>query len=1060
MNITESLQWADAIYQIARTDKVEAGTGGVANLQAEQLAARTQFLRIMIEGFSDYREYTFFMSDSDPDGTIAGLAGTPEGKLFRVARGVGGAVSFDIYLNNAGVAQKVAEMAGQESIRNNIRQYEDEAAAQRDVIAGNIPNGAHCRVRNEADDFLDDEYVNDEGQLLATGKKTPSAHLVSLLLNSMTAANNLYFDPLNEYARSNPTLGNKTHFSGTVLTSGHHSPFGFPSIGNGNLSFSGKRIYLADNHLSAGQTVVIESCTWHENPLGRLAYFFRDAADAVIGSAVYQYLTTENGNQKRSQALTIPAGTNCIEFRADYATGGAGATEICSLSAFTAEGKGIYYRPALPYALPAGTDSVSTTAIKDRAVTPAKVSFIRPVKNMFDKSAVTVGAYVDSTSGILKANATYDTSDFIYVTPGSQVSANNAHQWAWYDENKIYLSGIAAATPNTGNRTVTVPAGAYWLRTTIAASLVNTFQVEAGSAVTAYESFSTKMDPELVPSMAPKDKSVTAEKLADGAVTPEKTADIFDKKVSKNLFDKNAVVAGYINPPTGNVAANSSYSASDFIPVTAGETYTQSPYRHTRAFYNANKTFISGVAAETPYTSNLTWAAPAGAAYVRLSVGVNYVDLFQLEKGSEATTYEAYYEPSLKLKEKYLSDGGDAGAEVEAARGETDSLDARLTPTIDVNGMATGGRFQPEFLSMTRYKLRKIKRSDSGGPYQYTLAIPGDSYTHSAPRYTQALATDLRAEYGDAGAGWVGFGFPSTDELAGDGTYPNQNGNENKARMALTYSGNWSGIYASGNSPDICACHSANAGDKITVSWLVAAATSSLRLLAKGGSGVVRWRYSNNGSAFGVWTTLDLSPQSGLSVTELAGYGATKWALEIEVVSGDPMLYGLDHQLSTAGVRVHKLGASGSRAQHWTNADAAEWSAALTALNPDCVAIFLAPNDQKVYGPDVYKTHIQIMIDRARSAVPQADILLVVAPSNGTDNEALRPMPGYARAAYQLAHENNCAAMSLQRYFGPDYSSYGYGTPKNWFASDHLHPDALTGGRVILDAFYRLLTQG
>ncbi|MCG5551264.1 hypothetical protein LLG19_00220 [Klebsiella pneumoniae] len=43
--INESREWADDIYLIARQDKVLGGAGGIANIQAAQLAARTLFLR-------------------------------------------------------------------------------------------------------------------------------------------------------------------------------------------------------------------------------------------------------------------------------------------------------------------------------------------------------------------------------------------------------------------------------------------------------------------------------------------------------------------------------------------------------------------------------------------------------------------------------------------------------------------------------------------------------------------------------------------------------------------------------------------------------------------------------------------------------------------------------------------------------------------------------------------------------------------------------------------------------------------------------------------------------
>lgn len=110
--IVETIKWADEIYQIARADKVEGGATGTANIQAKQLAARTQFLKTMLEGFTDFQESTFFKTEDDPDGTIAGLAATPGGKVFRVAQGATSDESFIFYLNADGVAIPVAFWAG------------------------------------------------------------------------------------------------------------------------------------------------------------------------------------------------------------------------------------------------------------------------------------------------------------------------------------------------------------------------------------------------------------------------------------------------------------------------------------------------------------------------------------------------------------------------------------------------------------------------------------------------------------------------------------------------------------------------------------------------------------------------------------------------------------------------------------------------------------------------------------------------------------------------------------------------------------------------------------
>ena len=157
MNITEKTVWESSVYQLSRADKVEGGTKGAANIQARQLANRTQFLKVLIEGISDYREYTFFETEDDPDGTIAGLAGTPQGKLFRVALGEGETLAFRYFLNDGGVARAVTGLLGQGSIINSVRFFPSLPLAENDLSAGNIPEGGNCWVINHSDSSLADE---------------------------------------------------------------------------------------------------------------------------------------------------------------------------------------------------------------------------------------------------------------------------------------------------------------------------------------------------------------------------------------------------------------------------------------------------------------------------------------------------------------------------------------------------------------------------------------------------------------------------------------------------------------------------------------------------------------------------------------------------------------------------------------------------------------------------------------------------------------------------------------------------------------------------------------
>lgn len=105
-DISEKSRWQESIYQIKRGDVVSGGKNGIANIQASQLADRTRYLKENMDSIRDGRESTFYISENDPDGTIAGIAGTEFEKMFRVAipDGEGVTVAFNWYKNDEGVA--------------------------------------------------------------------------------------------------------------------------------------------------------------------------------------------------------------------------------------------------------------------------------------------------------------------------------------------------------------------------------------------------------------------------------------------------------------------------------------------------------------------------------------------------------------------------------------------------------------------------------------------------------------------------------------------------------------------------------------------------------------------------------------------------------------------------------------------------------------------------------------------------------------------------------------------------------------------------------------------
>jgi hypothetical protein len=106
-------------------------------------------------------------------------------------------------------------------------------------------------------------------------------------------------------------------------------------------------------------------------------------------------------------------------------------------------------------------------------------------KNLFDKSAVTVGYYMGE-NGVSGASATYDYSDYIAVIPGQNLVSNNTMRFtSFYDENKTFVSGgSGSATKN-----ITIPSGVYYVIVTVFATDLDIFQLEIGTIATAFEPY-------------------------------------------------------------------------------------------------------------------------------------------------------------------------------------------------------------------------------------------------------------------------------------------------------------------------------------------------------------------------------------------------------------------------------------------------------------------------------------------------------------------------------------------------------------------------------------------
>lgn len=135
----------------------------------------------------------------------------------------------------------------------------------------------------------------------------------------------------------------------------------------------------------------------------------------------------------------------------------------------------------------------------------------------------------------------------------------------------------------------------------------------------------------------------------------------------KNMFDPAAATNNFIiNYTNGALAANTNGQVSDFMPVLPSTTYTISgriTSSGTRgvAYYDSTKTLIntpSGTSTWGDGALNGQYTTPATAAYMRIATkysGTGDPSVIQVEKGSVATAYEAYYTTINTLSTKGIA---------------------------------------------------------------------------------------------------------------------------------------------------------------------------------------------------------------------------------------------------------------------------------------------------------------------------------------------------------------------------------------------------------------------
>jgi len=316
-------------------------------------------------------------------------------------------------------------------------------------------------------------------------------------------------------------------------------------------------------------------------------------------------------------------------------------------------------------------DSLTTVKFVDGAVTAKKLAFKVPEgttsknKNLFNKLNITRGYYVSYTDGQLKALATYGVSEYIPVAPNTKYYFTVNSQKAFYDSNKVFISGVDATNA------FTTPANAAFVRVSFLLSGLETLQLELGSSATSYESGTPKLE---------------SSRIIGLEFTPVQS----DIK-TKNLFNKlKAIKNRYIPYTHGNLSGNiEGFYASDFIELEPSTAYTKNEDKQF-AYYDVNKMYISGVPDGTK-----TFTTPSNCRYARFTITSAKVDKFQLEKGSTETEFQSglpqiYKEQVLGLAtgSSYKNiivvakENGDYPTILEAVNNANDNVDNPVTVLV------------------------------------------------------------------------------------------------------------------------------------------------------------------------------------------------------------------------------------------------------------------------------------------------------------------------------------------------------------------------------------------
>ncbi len=332
------------------------------------------------------------------------------------------------------------------------------------------------------------------------------------------------------------------------------------------------------------------------------------------------------------------------------------------------------------------------------------------------------------------------------------------------------------------------------------------------------------------------------------------------------------------------------------------------------------------------------------------------------------------------------------------------------------------------------------------------IGFIGDSYTQNRSRYTKRLKQTLAAQYGNLGAGFLGFASFSAAGLNGSV-------DETELDYTIAYT-NWTTKNGSGYGPDAGHVTSVSNNASLTISVKKTVETNKLYYVKSPGTAGFQYRI-RNAATTNSWVTNSTDAALALGLTAIdCRTNIAPYYIDLEALGVGVSLIGAEAIKTGPGVVAHKLGCSGGRAEQFAANAVAK--AALNELNLDLIIIMFATNEQGGNAtPASFKIALQNIITTVRSVKPGIDVILMLPCYTQYELEIPKAykLHDYGKVMLEVAAANNAAFIDFSDVFGPA-TELQHLIDAGLMAADRVHPSTTgvgSGGYLMADTIAKSL---